>query len=90
MITIFISIPFSLFLRSKLQRDRERDISEQIALGLPAKSNMGGIGGEAGFDQRLFNNSKGKSVCWLQQVVFNFLLIIKNVQEVILLQNPPQ
>ncbi|KAI5704852.1 hypothetical protein M8J76_003906 [Diaphorina citri] len=44
--------------RSKLQRDRERDISEQIALGLPAKTNMGGAG-EAGFDQRLFNTSKG-------------------------------
>jgi hypothetical protein len=47
-----------LSLRSKLQRDRERDISEQIALGLPAKTNMGGAG-EAGFDQRLFNTSKG-------------------------------
>ncbi|KAF9798947.1 hypothetical protein SFRURICE_011586 [Spodoptera frugiperda] len=42
--------------RSKLVKDRERDISEQIALGLPAKSNQGG---EAMFDQRLFNNSKG-------------------------------
>lgn len=37
-------------------KDRERDISEQIALGLPAKTNQGG---EAMFDQRLFNNSKG-------------------------------
>lgn len=42
--------------RSKLQRERERDISEQIALGMPAKSSMGG---EAQFDQRLFNTSKG-------------------------------
>ncbi|KAJ8708070.1 hypothetical protein PYW08_010436 [Mythimna loreyi] len=42
--------------RSKLVKDRERDISEQIALGLPAKTNQGG---EAMFDQRLFNNSKG-------------------------------
>ncbi|XP_075212329.1 puff-specific protein Bx42 [Lycorma delicatula] len=42
--------------RSKLQRDRERDISEQIALGLPAKTNTAG---EAQFDQRLFNTSKG-------------------------------
>ncbi|CAG9789983.1 unnamed protein product [Diatraea saccharalis] len=41
--------------RSKLVKDRERDISEQIALGLPAKSQ----GGESMFDQRLFNNSKG-------------------------------
>uniref|UniRef100_A0A1Q3F5Y6 Putative mrna splicing factor/ chromatin binding snw family nuclear protein n=1 Tax=Culex tarsalis TaxID=7177 RepID=A0A1Q3F5Y6_CULTA len=42
--------------RSKLQRERERDISEQIALGMPAKSNLAG---EAQFDQRLFNTSKG-------------------------------
>ncbi|XP_074631241.1 SNW domain-containing protein 1-like [Acropora palmata] len=41
--------------RSKLQRDKERDISEQIALGLasaPASQ-------EALYDQRLFNQSKG-------------------------------
>lgn len=43
--------------RSKLQRERERDISEQIALGMPAKSNAGG--GETMFDQRLFNTTKG-------------------------------
>lgn len=42
--------------RSKLQRERERDISEQIALGMPAKSTLAG---EAQFDQRLFNTSKG-------------------------------
>ncbi|KAK3922446.1 Puff-specific protein Bx42 [Frankliniella fusca] len=42
--------------RSKLQRERERDISEQIALGMPAKTIAGG---EAQFDQRLFNSSKG-------------------------------
>lgn len=42
--------------RSKLVKDRERDISEQIALGMPAKTNQGG---EGMFDQRLFNNSKG-------------------------------
>lgn len=42
--------------RSKLQRERERDISEQIALGMPAKSN---VTGETMFDQRLFNTSKG-------------------------------
>ncbi|XP_050679995.1 puff-specific protein Bx42 [Leptidea sinapis] len=42
--------------RSKLVKERERDISEQIALGLPAKTSQGG---EAMFDQRLFNNSKG-------------------------------
>ncbi|SPP88549.1 puff-specific protein Bx42 [Drosophila guanche] len=42
--------------RSKLQKERERDISEQIALGLPAKS---AGNGEALFDQRLFNTTKG-------------------------------
>ncbi|XP_001354931.1 puff-specific protein Bx42 [Drosophila persimilis] len=42
--------------RSKLQKERERDISEQIALGLPAKS---AGNGETLFDQRLFNTTKG-------------------------------
>ncbi|KAH8275852.1 hypothetical protein KR018_011983 [Drosophila ironensis] len=42
--------------RTKLQRERERDISEQIALGMPAKS---AGNGEALFDQRLFNTTKG-------------------------------
>jgi len=40
--------------RSRLQKDRERDISEKIALGLP---NTGG-GQQDQFDQRLFNQSK--------------------------------
>ena len=42
--------------RGKLEKERERDISEQIALGLPAKSSNSG---EALFDARLFNQSKG-------------------------------
>jgi len=42
--------------QSKLNRERERDISEQIALGLPAKSSATG---EGLFDQRLFNQSRG-------------------------------
>jgi len=42
--------------RSKLERERERDISEQIALGMPAKSTSSG---EGLFDARLFNQSKG-------------------------------
>lgn len=41
--------------RSKLQRDKERDISEQIALGLASAPPSQ----EALFDQRLFNQSKG-------------------------------
>ena len=41
--------------RSKLDRNRERDVSEMIALGLPAKSQ----GGEGVFDARLFNQSSG-------------------------------
>lgn len=46
----------NVIFRSKLQRDRERDISEQIALGLPAKTITGG---EVQFDQRLMNTTKG-------------------------------
>ncbi|GAB6020678.1 SNW domain-containing protein 1 [Chamberlinius hualienensis] len=42
--------------RSALQREKDRDISEQIALGLPnARVNNG----ETQYDQRLFNQSKG-------------------------------
>lgn len=43
--------------RSKLQRERERDISEQIALGLPTKTVVGGP--DVQFDQRLFNQAQG-------------------------------
>ncbi|XP_057667186.1 puff-specific protein Bx42 [Diorhabda carinulata] len=42
--------------RSKLQRERERDISEQIALGMPAKS---ATSNETQFDQRLFGQAQG-------------------------------
>lgn len=42
--------------RSKLEKQRERDISEQIALGMP---NPRSGTGEIQYDQRLFNQSKG-------------------------------
>ena len=42
--------------RAKLERNRERDISEQIALGIPAKT---AASGEGLFDARLFNQSAG-------------------------------
>uniref|UniRef100_A0A6A7G2F8 Puff-specific protein Bx42-like n=2 Tax=Hirondellea gigas TaxID=1518452 RepID=A0A6A7G2F8_9CRUS len=42
--------------RNKSSGTRERDITEQIALGLPQKT---AAGGEAQFDQRLFNQSRG-------------------------------
>lgn len=44
--------------RSKLERQRERDISEQIALGM---ANPRVSATEVQFDQRLFNQSKGIS-----------------------------
>lgn len=40
--------------RNKLKRNRDRDVSEQIALGLPASNTGGG-----GFDARLYNQSQG-------------------------------
>nr|XP_034324432.1 SNW domain-containing protein 1 [Crassostrea gigas] len=43
--------------RSRIQRERERDISEKIALNLP-DARAGGSG-DVQFDQRLFNQSKG-------------------------------
>ena len=42
--------------RTQLQKDKERDISEKIALGMP---NTGFNTGEIQFDARLFNSSKG-------------------------------
>ena len=42
--------------RSRIQRERERDISEKIALNMP-DARAGGSG-EVQFDQRLFNQSK--------------------------------
>lgn len=42
--------------RNKLQKDRERDISEKIALGLP---NTGAARDNVQYDQRLFNQSRG-------------------------------
>eukprot|EP00039_Didymoeca_costata_P032936 m.39957 g.39957 ORF g.39957 m.39957 type:complete len:532 (-) comp9613_c0_seq2:75-1670(-) len=41
--------------RNRLMRDRERDVSEKIALGLPAQN----TGGGTGFDTRLYNQSQG-------------------------------
>merc|ERR1711936_140486 len=41
--------------QKELRAMEDRDISEQVALGLPAKKS----GGDALFDQRLFGQSKG-------------------------------
>ena len=43
--------------KSKITRDRDRDISEKVALGMA--STGGGKGGEVMYDQRLFNQEKG-------------------------------
>ncbi|TGZ69802.1 hypothetical protein CRM22_003527 [Opisthorchis felineus] len=43
--------------KARAQKDKERDISEQIALGLP--NPRVNADGEAQFDQRLFNQSRG-------------------------------
>ncbi|CAI5960091.1 unnamed protein product [Closterium sp. NIES-65] len=44
--------------KSKLTRDRDRDISEKMALGLANVGGAGG-GGEIMYDQRLFNQEQG-------------------------------
>lgn len=41
--------------RTKLQKEKERDMSEKIALGMP---NTGFNTGEMQYDSRLFNQSK--------------------------------
>ncbi|XP_073065550.1 LOW QUALITY PROTEIN: SNW/SKI-interacting protein A-like [Primulina eburnea] len=42
--------------KSKITRDRDRDISEKVALGM---ASTGGRQGEVMYDQRLFNQEKG-------------------------------
>lgn len=42
--------------KSKTTRDRDRDVSEKMALGM---ANTGAAGGELTYDQRLFNQEKG-------------------------------
>ncbi|XP_010540981.1 PREDICTED: SNW/SKI-interacting protein-like [Tarenaya hassleriana] len=42
--------------KSKITRDRDRDISEKVALGM---ASTGTRGGEVMYDQRLFNQDKG-------------------------------
>ncbi|KAJ0673496.1 putative SKI-interacting protein, SKIP [Helianthus annuus] len=43
--------------KSKITRDRDRDISEKVALGMASAGS--GRGGEVMYDQRLFNQEKG-------------------------------
>ena len=57
---------FVISLRSKAARDKNRDISEKIALGLP---NAGNVSQEALYDQRLFNSTK-VSHCLFQNYWF--------------------
>ena len=45
---------YRLLYRSKLLRDKDRDISEKIALGMPSNSGTQ----ESMYDQRLFNKSQ--------------------------------
>lgn len=54
--------------RNRLERERERDISEQIALGMPAKTISGG---EVQFDSRLFNQSKGMDSGFADDEAYN-------------------
>ncbi|KAG6407644.1 hypothetical protein SASPL_130640 [Salvia splendens] len=42
--------------KGKISRDRDRDISEKVALGM---ANTGASGGEVMYDQRLFHQEKG-------------------------------
>ncbi|KAI3960950.1 hypothetical protein MKW98_019151 [Papaver atlanticum] len=44
--------------KSKITRDRDRDVSEKVALGM-ANTGVANRGGEIMYDQRLFNQDKG-------------------------------
>ena len=54
MYVVLLNSVTSACCRTKLQRDKERDISEQIALGQAAAHPSQ----EAMFDQRLFNQNR--------------------------------
>ncbi|GLJ15881.1 hypothetical protein SUGI_0262220 [Cryptomeria japonica] len=45
--------------KSKITRDRDRDVSEKIALGMANTGGNAANGGEVMYDQRLFNQEKG-------------------------------
>lgn len=44
--------------RSKLDREKDRDVTEKIALGMPSKT----VTQESVFDQRLFNQSQVRNI----------------------------
>ncbi|KAG7669804.1 hypothetical protein Ndes2437B_g05991 [Nannochloris sp. 'desiccata'] len=54
------------FKRSKLTRDKDRDISEKIALGMAKVT-----GGEAMYDQRLFNQDTGLNTGLAEEDAYN-------------------
>jgi SNW domain-containing protein 1 len=54
------------FKRSKLTRDKDRDISEKIALGMAKVT-----GGEAMYDQRLFNQDTGLHTGLVEEDAYN-------------------
>ncbi|KAI3458586.1 hypothetical protein Pfo_015249 [Paulownia fortunei] len=54
--------------KSKITRDRDRDISEKVALGM---ASTGGRGGEVMYDQRLFNQEKGMDSGFVTDDAYN-------------------
>lgn len=54
--------------RTKLDRQRERDISEQIALGMPARASASG---ETMYDQRLLNQTRGMDSGFADDEAYN-------------------
>lgn len=54
--------------RTRLQKERERDISEQIALGMPAR---GPSSNDMQFDQRLFGQAKGLGQGYADDEAYN-------------------
>lgn len=51
--------------RTKLQKEKERDVSEKIALGMP---NAGFNNTEMQYDSRLFNQSKASLFFWYLEI----------------------
>lgn len=68
--------------RNRIQRERERDISEKIALGLP-NTGGGSRDSEAMFDQRLYNKDRVRDVT-LYSHVFHYSLECSSSQWIIL------
>jgi len=65
--------------RNRLQKERDRDVSEKIALGLP---NTGAARDDVQFDQRLFNQSRVSDSPCVRVRVSNYIYLYSKLKNV--------